>query len=114
MEASTNLYLFVLSVISFFLYLLQRHKSASQPSTASEKLFQLQLLYLPPHLLAIFADWLQGPYVFQLYKHYGHADEDIAVFFLAGYLSSCIFGTLTGPLADLYGRKLLAQVIYYT
>ena len=90
---------------------------------------RLQRVYLPAHLLALFSDWLQGPYVFQLYRDYGYSEQvlyctilivlhctvlcreqEIALLFLAGYLSSCVFGGLTGPLADKYGRRRLGQV----
>ena len=37
-------------------------------------------------------------------------EQEIALLFLAGYLSSCVFGGLTGPLADKYGRRRLGQV----
>src|SRR5690242_84161 len=30
------------------------------------------------------ADWMQGPYVYALYQHYGFAPEDIATLFIAG------------------------------
>merc|ERR1719323_1325244 len=71
---------------------------------------RLQCIYLPAHLLALFSDWLQGPYVYQLYREYGHGEREIALLFLTGYLSSCIFGGLTGPLSDKYGRKRLGQI----
>ena len=29
-----------------------------------------------------------------------------------GYVSSCIFGSFSGPLADKFGRKLMAQVTF--
>ena len=36
---------------------------------------RLQRVYLPAHLLALFSDWLQGPYVFQLYRDYGYSEQ---------------------------------------
>ena len=55
-------------------------------------------------------DWLQGPYVYQLYASYGFKESEIALLFLTGFASSSTFGTFTGPLADKYGRKKLALV----
>lgn len=46
------------------------------------------------------ADWLQGPYVYALYESYGFVKEDIGLLFVAGFLSSAIFGTFVGSLAD--------------
>ena len=45
---------------------------------------RLQCIYLPAHLLALFSDWLQGPYVYQLYREYGHGEREIALLFLTG------------------------------
>ena len=39
--------------------------SSSAPSLPSPS-SSLTRLYLPAHLLALFSDWLQGPYVFQV------------------------------------------------
>eukprot|EP01132_Coremiostelium_polycephalum_P007760 gene7760-9550_t len=56
------------------------------------------------------ADWLQGPYVYALYESYGFSKLDIAILFISGFLSSMVFGVVVGPVADKYGRKLLAMV----
>ena len=45
-------------------------------------------------------DWLQGPYVYALYQHYGYQVGDIGRLFIAGFGSSMIFGTIAGTLAD--------------
>jgi MFS transporter, MFS domain-containing protein family, molybdate-anion transporter len=45
-------------------------------------------------------DWLQGPYIYCLYEHYGYSVGDIGRFFIAGFASSMLFGTLAGVLAD--------------
>ena len=45
-------------------------------------------------------DWLQGPYVYALYQHYGFERGDIGRLFIAGFGSSMIFGTVVGALAD--------------
>ena len=45
-------------------------------------------------------DWLQGPYVYALYQHYGFDRGDIGRLFIAGFGSSAVFGTIVGSLAD--------------
>jgi len=114
MDLAANLSLAGLSLTALYLYRPYRSQKDQVVTSADDesqsKLQKLQSIYLPAHLLALFSDWLQGPYVFQLYKHHGHGDKEIAVMFLAGYLSSCVFGTLTGPLADRYGRRCMGQV----
>ncbi|GLC76548.1 hypothetical protein PLESTF_001795000 [Pleodorina starrii] len=56
-------------------------------------------------------DWLQGPYVYALYQHYGYSVKDIGRLFIAGFGSSMIFGTVVGSLADKHGRKK-AAILY--
>jgi len=67
------------------------------------------------YFLALLGDWLQGPYVYKLYAFYGFKESQIAVLYVAGFASSVLFGTCTGPLADLWGRRKMAiafSVIY--
>lgn len=52
-----------------------------------------------PHCSAA-GDWLQGPYIYALYEHYGYRVGEIGRFFIAGFGSSMIFGTVVGALAD--------------
>lgn len=61
--------------------------------------------YLLVYLLAVSADWLQGPYVYALYSHYGFAKGSIAQLYIAGFASSAIFGTFVASLADKFGRR---------
>ena len=71
--------------------------------------------FLIVYLMAMLSDWLQGPYVYKLYKDYGYSKEDIAILFIAGFGSSMVFGTIVGAMADKYGRKnnaMLFGVIY--
>lgn len=68
---------------------------------------KLQRRYLDVYCLACFSDWLQGPYVYNLYKQYGYNEGQIAILFLTGTISNSLCGTITGALADIYGRKIL-------
>lgn len=61
--------------------------------------------YLAVYLLAVSADWLQGPYVYALYAHYGFAKTDIGRLYIAGFASSAVFGTFVAAVADKYGRR---------
>lgn len=53
----------------------------------------------------MFSDWLQGPYVYELYVSYGFNQQQIAELFVCGFGSSMIVGTFVGGLADKFGRK---------
>ncbi|XP_058104891.1 uncharacterized protein LOC131248568 [Magnolia sinica] len=67
--------------------------------------------YLVVYSLMMAGDWLQGPYVYFLYKHYGFGQAEIGRLFIAGFGSSMLFGTIVGSLADKQGRKR-ASVTY--
>lgn len=64
--------------------------------------------YLLVYSLMMAGDWLQGPYVYALYQHYGFDRGDIGRLFIAGFGSSMVFGTIVGSLADKTGRKKAA------
>lgn len=68
-----------------------------------------QKSFLTATLLAMFADWLQGPYVYALYHDYGFSQSEIGLLFVAGFMSSALFGTIAGGAADLFGRKRACQ-----
>ncbi|GJP38450.1 hypothetical protein CLOM_g22885 [Closterium sp. NIES-68] len=61
--------------------------------------------YLVIYCLMMAGDWLQGPYVYALYQHYGYDQTAIARLFVAGFASSMVFGTIVGSLADRHGRR---------
>lgn len=47
------------------------------------------------------ADWLQGPYVYSLYREqYGFPERVVASLFLTGFLSAGITAPLIGAWAD--------------
>lgn len=54
----------------------------------------------PPPSSPPAGDWLQGPYVYHLYEHYGFSVRDIGRLFIAGFGSSAVLGTVVGALAD--------------
>lgn len=64
--------------------------------------------YLVVWSLAIISDWLQGPYVYALYKSYGYSNEVNAMLFIFGFGTSGICGTFIGQFADSKGRKKTA------
>ena len=81
----------------------------------SAALSKFQALYLPPFLLATFADWIQGPYQYKVYTQYGFDEHDIGRLYICGFGSSLLFGTYVAAVADTYGRKsncLLYCLVY--
>ena len=82
---------------------------SSIPERAALRKFQL--VYLPPFLLATFADWIQGPYQYKVYTQYGFNERDIGRLYICGFGSSLILGTYVAAAADTYGRR--ANCILY-
>lgn len=81
----------------------------------SARFAAFQRNYIIVYLLAMFSDWLQGPYVYQLYVSYGFDQQAIAELFVCGFGSSMIVGTFVGGMADKLGRKnacILYSVTY--
>ncbi|KAH6665715.1 hypothetical protein B0J14DRAFT_660414 [Halenospora varia] len=73
--------------------------------------------FLPIYLLVNGADWLQGPYIYPLYKdEKGLAEEVVAALFMTGFLAGAVSASFTGKLADRYGRRLacLAFCVIYS
>lgn len=87
-------------------YVSRSNKSKATVAAAANSRFQtFQYNYLLVFLLAMFSDWLQGPYVYELYVSYGFDQSQIAELFVCGFASSMIVGTFVGGLADTMGRK---------
>lgn len=88
--------------------------ASQSPVVSSPEFRSFQVNYLLVYLLAIAADWLQGPYVYALYTDYGYGKKEIGQLFIAGFGSSAIFGTFIGSIADKYGRKFNVLVFVVT
>ncbi|KAF1828693.1 DUF791-domain-containing protein [Decorospora gaudefroyi] len=72
----------------------------------AECLSRLKRRFFPIYLLVNAADWLQGPYIYPIYKdEKGLPEETVAFLFLTGFISAGISASFVGSLADRYGRK---------
>jgi len=88
--------------IAYCFYKYTHGHGSKENGSTNQDFVKFQRSYFAPYFMALFSDWLQGPYVYQLYSHYGFAQGQIAILFLMGFASSVTFGTATGPLADKY------------
>lgn len=73
--------------------------------------------YLLVYAIVMGADWLQGPYVYSLYREqYGFPERMVAILFVTGFLSAGLAAPLVGVWADQHGRRrlCLAFCITYT
>ncbi|CAM8932171.1 unnamed protein product [Rhodiola kirilowii] len=61
--------------------------------------------YLVVYSLMMAGDWLQGPYVYYLYRRTGIRKATLGSFSLLDLASSMLFGTIVGSLADKQGSE---------
>jgi len=95
----------ILALTGFVFFAGWQKTPASIKALRTPEFLSFQRNWLIVYLLAFFADWLQGPYVYALYDSYGYGSEDIAMLFIVGFLTSMVFGTLAGGASDKVGRK---------
>ncbi|XP_033106125.1 molybdate-anion transporter-like [Anneissia japonica] len=97
----------VLSTLAFGLNVFIKKSKTDEQVGNNPNFVQFQHAYFLPYFLALAADWLQGPYLYKLYSHYGFLESQIAILYVCGFAASVIFGTSTTVLADRFGRKKL-------
>ncbi|NXX21615.1 MFSD5 protein, partial [Podargus strigoides] len=66
---------------------------------------RFQRSYYSAYLPALAADWLQGPYLYKLYHHYGFLEGQIAILYVCGLASNVLFGLVSWLFIDGLGRK---------
>ncbi|CAG8459669.1 13211_t:CDS:2 [Rhizophagus irregularis] len=103
MSHFTLTFYFLSGLCALLTFLFKESKSESTSSDRGQsgkdyKNFRLN--YLIVYLLVMTGDWLQGPYVYAIYKSYGFDLKQQAILFVTGFLSSGIFGTVVGSAAD--------------
>ncbi|KAF8680523.1 MFS sugar transporter [Rhizoctonia solani] len=82
-----------------------------RPTVAGEQAARaLSYKYLVVYGVVMAADWLQGPYVYSLYKdQYGYSERMVAILFVTGFLSAGLAAPTVGVWADNYGRKRICM-----
>ncbi|KAL8714306.1 MAG: hypothetical protein Q9220_001637 [cf. Caloplaca sp. 1 TL-2023] len=80
-----------------------------EPPTTSPSRFKR--LFYPVYILVWGADWLQGPFIYTLYKDEKKLPEEtVATLFTTGFLAGAISAFFVGSLADRYGRRTACLV----
>jgi len=106
-----NLLLFpVLSAGCFLLYKKSRQAEIFSSQGTNPVFQKFQRIYFVVYLPAVYADWLQIPYLYKIYDSYGFLESQIAVLYIFGLLSSLLFGSCAGSLSQRYGRKPLCLI----
>ncbi|KAF4632854.1 hypothetical protein G7Y89_g5258 [Cudoniella acicularis] len=89
-------------------------KSAVTPRAKAEA-SQFTRLFLTVYCLVMGSDWLQGPYVYSLYKDQFELQERIVgLLFVTGFLSGAISGYFVGQFADKHGRRTACLIFCVT
>lgn len=118
-----NTSLIALALVTTFIKVLQRASAGDQSAAKAAKpksVKDLQIKFLSVFWLLRCADWLQGPYFYQVYasKIFNGVPASMSLvskLFLTGFASTAVFGPLVGKALDIYGRKkgtLAFSVIY--
>ncbi|KAF8786992.1 molybdate-anion transporter-like [Argiope bruennichi] len=107
-------FLFASISVCFGLQYMVRVTKSSLPAANNAHFRAFQKKYFLVYFLALFGDWLQGPYIYKLYSHYGYTNFQIAVLYVVGFSASVLFGTGAGVLADTFGRKRMCMVFCIT
>lgn len=85
-------------------------EAAAAAKTKPDSVKDLQRRFLSVFWLLRCADWLQGPYFYEVYasKIFGGAPASMSMIsrlFLTGFASTALFGPSVGRAIDTYGRK---------
>ncbi|KAJ8265678.1 hypothetical protein COCON_G00147770 [Conger conger] len=74
-------------------------------SAANPAFRSFQTLFLRGYLPALCADWLQGPYLYKLYRHYNFLESQIAILYVCGLGSCALFAPVAAWLPQALGRR---------
>lgn len=80
-------------------------QQASATTVANPAFCRFQALFLRGYLLALWADWLHGPYLYKLYRHYNFLESQIAILYVCGLASCVLFAPVAGWLPQALGRR---------
>ncbi|PIL23175.1 transporter [Ganoderma sinense ZZ0214-1] len=104
-------------------FLLERHfLRKNSPATRSTEhnapssvVSGLSGQYLWVYAIIMGADWLQGPYIYSVYREqHGLSERLVALLFVLGFLTAGIAAPFVGVWADQHGRKRMCMVFCVT
>ncbi|OQS04506.1 Major Facilitator Superfamily (MFS) [Thraustotheca clavata] len=92
----------VLAIMLGMLHVMPKQKKYVNESIKPLGFKKFQKQYVIVFWLVMFADWLQGPNMYTLYKSYG---MDVGKLFMIGFLSSALSSCFVGQLVEKWGPK---------
>lgn len=107
----------VILMLATVMFKIMERSTRATPKTRKKKpsaVKSLQARFLIVFWLIRCADWLQGPYFYEVYAS-KVSGSFISKLFVAGFASAALFGPIVGRVSDSYGRKraTLAFCIFY-
>ncbi|KAH7039627.1 uncharacterized protein B0I36DRAFT_343489 [Microdochium trichocladiopsis] len=80
--------------------------SVTEPSALDAEASRFRTVFLRVYLTVMASEWLQGPYIYSLFRHEKSLSEwTVALLFVTYYTSAAISAPFTGCLADRFGRR---------
>uniref|UniRef100_A0A8C1U935 Molybdate-anion transporter n=1 Tax=Cyprinus carpio TaxID=7962 RepID=A0A8C1U935_CYPCA len=92
-------------VTAYLAFIVLAGLCATQTAVANPAFRRFQKLFLKAYLLALWADWLQGPYLYKLYRHYNFLESQIAILYVCGLASCVLFAPVASWLPQFLGRR---------
>ena len=71
---------------------------------------RLRRRYNTVYALGTFGDWIQGAYLYALYREHGFEMANIGYIFVLGYFASATLGTYVAALGDQHGHRKLVML----
>ncbi|OTB01645.1 hypothetical protein M426DRAFT_265758 [Hypoxylon sp. CI-4A] len=82
-----------------------------EPSGHDEESARFQKVFMRVYLLVMGSEWLQGPYLYSLFRdEKALGEQTVAILYITTYLSAAVSAFFTGYLADKYGRRAACMI----
>ncbi|KAL1876405.1 hypothetical protein VTK73DRAFT_9344 [Phialemonium thermophilum] len=86
-------------------------ETGTSPSSSRRDVRKFVNDFFPVYAFAVAADWLQGPYIYAIYRYEKDLSEKmVAALYAAGFVAGAVSASFAGRLADRYGRRLACLV----
>ena len=103
--------LVVVCGVCVVLQALMARRGAVKHGAGDHVAFQrLRRRYNAVYALGTFGDWIQGAYLYALYREHGFEMADIGYIFVLGYFASATLGTYVASLGDEHGHRKLVML----